>query len=134
MKLMPLYASSFEEELEELLRETVVDGHRRELTAFDRYASPHDGRLVLFGAGRLGRKVLAALPGTGLRAVAFSDNNPALWGTEIDGVPVLQPAEAVATHGRTAAFVVCIFAAETVGSMEERISQLQELGCETVVS
>jgi FkbM family methyltransferase len=131
---MPRYASRFEEELEELLGETVADGHQREVTTFDRYAGPHDGRLVLFGAGRLGRKVLAALRGTGLRVVAFADNNPALWGTSINGVPVLQPAEAAADHGRTAAFVVCIFAAETVGSMEERISQLQGLGCEAVVS
>jgi FkbM family methyltransferase len=131
---MPRCVSSFEEELEELLREPVGDGHQRELTTFDRYAGPHEGRLVLFGAGRLGRKMLAELPGTGLRAVAFSDNNPALWGTKIDGLPVLQPAEAAATHGRTAAFVVCIFAAETVGTMEERICQLQGLGCETVVS
>jgi FkbM family methyltransferase len=124
----------FDDELEQLLGEDPVAAHERESTSLDRTAAPYDGRLVLFGAGRLGRKVLAALQGTGLQVVGFADNNSSLWGTRIDGVRVLQPGEAAGCYGRSAAFLVCIFAAEAVGRMQNRIEELRALGCETAVS
>src|SRR5437899_8296757 len=114
----------FEEELEHLLSETVYAAEQRQSRALDASARPYSGRLVLFGAGRLGRKLLSALTGTSVRVVALADNNRALWGTKIDGVPVLAPAEAASLYGHRALFVVCIFASESAGTMQERIAEL----------
>jgi len=47
--------------------------------------------LVLFGAGNLGRRVLAECKAKKMRVDYFSDNNRDLWYTEIDGVEVLPP-------------------------------------------
>lgn len=71
-----------------------VDRHDltiREASLFDDVAGATAGRIVLFGAGRLGRKVVDGLAGTGLEALCFSDNNEAMWGDVIDGTPVLPP-------------------------------------------
>src|SRR5207248_1395494 len=83
--------------------------------------------LVLHGAGRLGRKVLAGLRTLGRPPVAFSDSAAALWGTEVDGVPVLAPEEAVRSFGG-AAFVVTVF----IGTREVR-GRLESLGANPVL-
>jgi FkbM family methyltransferase len=67
--------------------------------------------LVLFGAGNLGRKLLRVL-GSRFEILAFSDNDPAKWGTRIDGLPVLEPGPACARYGQQACFVVSIWRAE----------------------
>ena len=88
-----------------------VDRHDltiREASLFDDVAGATAGRIVLFGAGRLGRKVVDGLAGTGLEALCFSDNNEAMWGDVIDGTPVLPPREAIDLYGDTAAFVVTV--------------------------
>ncbi|MDH6576153.1 acetyltransferase [Kitasatospora sp. MAP5-34] len=53
--------------------------------------------LVIVGAGGFGRETAEAAraAGAGWRLRGFLDDNPALHGTEVDGVPVLGPAEAV---------------------------------------
>jgi FkbM family methyltransferase len=77
------------------------------------WAERSGGRpLVLFGAGNLGRKVRRALAGTPLEVVAFADNDPARWGTTLEGLPVMEPGTAAARFGREACFVVTIFRAE----------------------
>lgn len=51
-------------------------------------------RVVVYGAGLTGRKVLEGVreePGLGYQVVAFFDDNPALIGTEVGGVPVVGP-------------------------------------------
>lgn len=50
--------------------------------AFNSAVERRDG-FVVFGAGRLGRRVLHALRSNNVEAVAFTDSNPALWGTTI---------------------------------------------------
>ena len=47
------------------------------------------GKLVMAGAGALGRATLTAARRAGLTPVAFADNNAALAGKEIEGVPVM---------------------------------------------
>lgn len=121
-------------QLEELLSETVDSARHREATEFDRQAGPLAGALVLFGAGALGRKTLAGLRKLGVEPLAFSDNNPALWGKEIDGIPVLQPDAAIARFGRTAAFIVTIWRAKATETMTERLRPLLERGCARVLS
>ena len=126
--------SRLEAELEQLLDEPVCAAGAREQSTFDSYAARYDGRVVLFGAGKLGRKLLAATARTQIaNIVAFADNNTSLRGTRIDGVPVLSVADAAALHGTSAVFVVSIWTAEGAGRFEERIAELRAQGCETVV-
>jgi FkbM family methyltransferase len=61
--------------------------------------------LVLFGAGRMGRRTLAGLREYGLEPFAFIDNNSKLWGTTVEGVPVRAPSETAAEFGDSAVFV-----------------------------
>jgi len=81
----------------------------RERSWFNRILAGVGGNLVLFGAGSLGQSSLGCLMRDGIRPLALSDNNSALWGTEIAGIPVLSPADAAAIHGGRAAFFVTIW-------------------------
>jgi len=60
----------------ELLSETVDSARHRESTAFDGLREEAGGKIVLFGAGRLGRKTAAALRRAGITPLAFADSNP----------------------------------------------------------
>src|ERR1039458_3997971 len=100
---------SLQDRLETLLGESAESAQRREQTAFDELAAPFERRLVLFGAGRLGRRTLTGLRNHGVEPLAFSDNNSAVWGKTIDGLPVLSPRDAAKKLGETAAFVLTIW-------------------------
>ena len=120
------------EQLESILRRIETESldavRAREQSVFDDLASPLGERLVLFGAGPLGKGVLAGLRKTGIEPVAFSDNNPDLWHQQVMGLPVLSPVEAAQQHGKTACFVVTIYQ----GSSVRR--QLSSLGCQRVAA
>lgn len=120
----------FAAELDKLTGESVEEARRREQSAFDHFTATHGPEVVLFGAGQLGRKLAAALPAMGLRLQAFADNNSALWGAHVCGAPVLPPADAAARYGKSAVFVVSIWSA--VARFEDRVRELELLGCETV--
>ena len=98
----------------------------REQRAFPDFAGGNQDRLILHGAGPLGRLVLQDLGQAGLRPIAFTDNNELLWHTEIDGVPILPPSLASERYHDSACFVVTIYN----GSRARR--QLKELGCRNV--
>jgi FkbM family methyltransferase len=125
-------------ELEALLAEGIDGARTREREAFDAVAGPCADRMVFFGAGRLGRRTLAGLRKNGLAPLAFMDNNRALWGTEIDGIPVLSPADAVARYGTSAVFVITIWGGKRSWNEEDRmgdrVRELRALGCERVTS
>jgi len=55
--------------------------------------------MILFGAGRLGRRILAECRAHDIHVEAFSDNNPKLWWTKIDGLTV-HPPSALPSHLR----------------------------------
>ena len=78
--------------------------------------------VVLFGAGYLGRHARRDLKATPFRPVAFVDNGPALWGTEIDGLPVLEPAAAAQQFGQDALWLITVYTNSTV------INQCRGLG------
>ena len=126
-------ARAFEPELARLLAEGDATCRDRERSAFDLASSGGDGTIVLFGAGRLGRTTLTALRNVRRTPLAFADNNPALWGTAIDGVPVLSPAVATARFGKRSTFVVTIWRAVGPHRYEHSRRQLQQLGCARVV-
>jgi FkbM family methyltransferase len=120
------------DELDELLSEDIASAQRREREAFDELASPYEDRLVLFGAGNLGRHMLVVLREAGVEPLAFADNNAGLWGQEIEGVRVLSPEDAAREYGQSAAFVVTIWNPhQAFGPLRD---QLLRLGCERVVT
>ena len=99
---------------------------------FDRLVGRPDVSMVLFGAGNLGRKVLARLRQDGVNPRAFADNDLALHGKSVDGLPVLSPSDAARQYGSEAVFVVTIW--NTEHSFVRTRQQLKALGCEEVVS
>jgi FkbM family methyltransferase len=117
-------------ELENVLRrietELPESVHAREQNTFDEIAGPYSDRLVLFGAGPLGKGILAGLRRAGIEPLSFADNNQELWGKEVSGLLVLSPDEALRVYGETACFVVTIYQ----GSRVRR--QLASLGCRRV--
>ena len=115
-------------ELEELLGEGLDAAVRRESETFERLA-PFGTRIVLFGAGGLGRRVLAGLRGYGIEPLAFCDNNQRLWGAAVDGLSVLSPQDAVRSFGDSASFVVTVWGALGKDRMRDRLAQLRVLGC-----
>lgn len=117
-----------EETLQSLLDENQGACLRRQLNTFDEIVAGRD--LVLFGAGGLGRKALAALREDGIVPLAFIDNK--LAGRLVDGIEVLSPVSAAEKWGRSAAFVITIWAS-WADTMQEQIGALRSLGCETVV-
>jgi len=98
----------------------------REQSAFDEIAGPFRERLVLVGAGPLGKIVLSGLRQAGLEPLSFADNNPKLWGRQVSGLPVISPSEASRLYGASACFVVTIYQ----GTSLRR--QLASLGCPRV--
>jgi FkbM family methyltransferase len=90
-------------------------------------------QVVLVGCGQVGRSALKGLRAMqdlqtlDVESVAFADNNPAVQGSEIDGVPVLTPAGAVAQFGVDAVYVATLFNPRPV------LRQLEELGCTRVL-
>lgn len=127
-----MMSPSLQSELEELLNEDPASAIRREAKTFDEMTMPFDRRLVLFGAGGLGRKVLRALRFHDIEPLAFCDNAVALWGKDIDGLRVLSPLDAAAQFGRSAAFIICVFS-PGCGFVPIR-EQLAELSCAKVAS
>jgi FkbM family methyltransferase len=123
-----------EAKLQHLLKETVDEAIRRESSAFDEMTGRLGKSLVLFGAGALGRKTLAGLRQMNIRPIAFSDNNPDLWGQEIDGVPILVPEDAATRFGDTAAFVVTIWRAGGGHRLSHTRQQLRTMHCSCIVS
>ena len=117
-----------------LLSEDITSAIKRERATFDEQASPFDDRLVLFGAGSLGRKTSAGLRQVGIEPLAFTDNNPSLWGHEVEGVPVLSPQTATQQFANHAVFVVTIWRAGGGHRFEHTRQQLLNLGCSKVVS
>lgn len=89
--------------------------------------------LVLFGAGGRGRSLLHGLRAVGAPPVAFSDNQPALWGTFIEGLPVLAPEEAAARHP-DAVFVATIWSDRIGHPLAALHAQLASLGIKRVAS
>lgn len=98
---------------------------------YDAHASPVSAEIVLFGAGNIGRKVLAFLRGLGVQPVAFSDNRPDMAGQVIEGLRVLSPMEAVEQYGERVTFVITILN-RAVRSMDV-VEQLRQLGAKYVV-
>ncbi len=119
-------------ELDRLLSEPLSGVRARENSAFDKLLADCGNRVVLFGAGNLGRKVLQCLRSIGVEPLAFADNGQSKWGGNIDGIPILSPKEAAAHFGTSAMFLVTIW---SLGhSYPESRTSLEAMGCTRVES
>jgi FkbM family methyltransferase len=90
-----------------------------------------EGPVLLFGAGQLGRRLLALLRSKGLEATAFLDNSRA--GEQVDGIPVIGPAEAALRYGSRGVFVTASYRPATSSGMSAMRHQLLDLGCAQVI-
>ena len=122
-----------EQRLEEMLTESIAAAVERARAAFDRAAAPFEHRLVLFGAGGFGRRTLQGLRQSGVEPLAFADNNPALWGKIVEGVPVYSPKDAAGKFAASATFVVTIWNGSAADRMTDRVLELKSLGCERAI-
>ncbi len=120
--------------IQTLLAEPIAAAELRERCAFAAMQAGTDGRVVLFGAGRLGHLCARALHAAGVPLLAFCDGNPALHGTIQEGVEVLSPPDAARRFGDSALFVVAIWTGTARESMVDRIAHLRDLGCRYVTT
>ncbi len=119
-------------ELDQVLSEPLSRVREREKSAFDTLLAGCDKRLVLFGAGNLGRKVLQCVRSIGVEPLAFADNSQSKWGSHVDGVPVLAPKDAAARYGASALFLVTIW---SLGHFyPDSRAMLERMGCTHVES
>ena len=118
------------DELDELLAEPVNAAVERERTAFDLAAAPHGEKIVLHGAGRFGKHILACMRDVGIEPLAFTDNNPTLEGSCVDNVPVFSPSKGTKLYGKSASFLVTVWNSPATDRMKQRVLQLKNLGCE----
>jgi FlaA1/EpsC-like NDP-sugar epimerase len=119
-------------ELDRILSEPLSRVEDRENSAFDQVLAASEKRLVLFGAGTLGRKALESLRGVGVEPLAFADNSPSKWQTQVEGVPVLSPQDAATRYGSSALFLVTIWSLGHFYS--ESRAMLERMGCTRVES
>ncbi len=114
-------------EIEKILAEPSSSILERERFTLDRLLEETGRNVVLFGAGGLGKQTLACLRSIQVEPLAFSDNNPSTWNTDVNGVTVLQPDIAAARFGAEALFIVTIWNPYHWYTETER--QLEERGC-----
>jgi FkbM family methyltransferase len=119
-------------QVDNLLSEPLASVHQRERSAFDEALGRCHNRVVLFGAGNLGRKILQLLRSTGVEPLAFADNGQSKWGSQTGGVPVLSPRDAADRYGASALFIVTIW---SLGHFyPETRAMLERMGCNHVES
>lgn len=129
-----LLVNDYIAEIRKLLAKSMDEVAAWERSVFDGLAGSKAGRIVLCGAGGLGRRTLSGLRKAGLSAIAFADNNPLLEGKLIEGVQVFSAKVAAEKFGRDSVFVLTIWGAHSCDRMAQRKQQWRLLGCETVVS
>jgi FkbM family methyltransferase len=95
--------------LQEILTESVSSVKEREASALDQILRAHQNRVVIFGCGGLGGRAIEKLGELGVQPLALCDNNASLWGTEIQGVPVLSVTQAAAQFGRDTLFLIAVW-------------------------
>ena len=100
------------DDLRMLLDESPESARARERSLVERLQEPPSAPIVLYGAGNLGRRTLRLLRTHRQDAAAFIDNDPARWGTAVDGVPVLSVEDATSRFAADGLAIVTIWRAE----------------------
>lgn len=123
-----------ESRLESLLSESLASVRQRQRETLGLIMGGEQAPFVLFGAGGLGRQVLPVLRAAGLPPLAFIDNNPALWGSNIDGIKVVGPAQLAERMAGCLPAVVASMGAVRVGTchLDEWRAPLRSLGFQRI--
>jgi FkbM family methyltransferase len=122
------------EELDRLLDRDPAEIQAWERGCFDEFAGAKADRLVLCGAGGLGRKTLSGLRQLGIEPLAFTDNDSRKWGQTIEGVEIFSPEDAIAKFSSTAIFVITVWGAYAKDRMSDRIGKWTQAGCNRVTT
>ncbi|MFZ0394767.1 MAG: FkbM family methyltransferase [Terracidiphilus sp.] len=117
--------------LQEMLEEPVEAVKHRERCTLDALLASRDNRVVLFGAGGLGKRAITQLKSVGIVPLAISDNRQSLWGEVLDGLAILSPSEAATRFGADASFLITIW--NEFHYFNETAEQLRQLGCSQVL-
>jgi FkbM family methyltransferase len=125
--------AEYSQRLEELLGESEEAALSRERSAFDEAARGCERRIVIYGAGELGRRTLDGLRANGVEPLAFADRNRALWTRAIASVPVFSPEEAPHRFGSDSVFVVAVWHPAPGGGIRSIAVRLEAIGCRRVV-
>ncbi len=131
MLCFPPAMKSPRQQLDSLLSESPTVARTREYSTFDEAIAGRN-KAVIFGAGRLGRAIRRGLRSTHITPVAFADNNPHTWGTQVEGLPVLPPCAASEQYAKSAAFIVAIWHPSSSPLMSPLLEQLRNLNCTAV--
>lgn len=113
--------------LDGILTESVEGVRARERTALPTLLQSANGRVVLYGAGTLGRRALGLLTSLGATVLAFSDNDPAKWGTRVEDIDVLSPEHMARQYGASAIVFVTIW--NDHHWYHQTYARLSALGC-----
>jgi len=122
-----------EQLLEQMLSVSVDESIENEATFYDR-ATRGMRQAVLYGSGNLGKRVFRFLGDVQELPIAFCDSNPSLWGSFIEGVPVMSPDDAASLYGETATFIICTWSPGQDRTHPAIFNRLRLLGCRSVVS
>jgi FkbM family methyltransferase len=76
---------------------------------FGEVAGPFADRIVLFGVGEVGQLAIRRLRRAGIEPLAAIDNDPAWWGSRVDGVEVMSPDDATRRFAAAAVAVATLF-------------------------
>src|SRR2546423_518646 len=95
--------------LREVLAEPISAVRKREASTFEQALQSHQNRVVIFGCGGLGRRAIEKLKELGVRPLVLCDNDESLWGTEIQGIPVTNVAQAATAFGSNALFLIAVW-------------------------
>jgi FkbM family methyltransferase len=124
--LLPPMSLSHLQSLDSLLSTDPTPAMEAAATALRKRVDAASGKLVLAGAAVLGVATLKLARKAGLTPIAFTDNNPDKSGTQVSGVPVMTPAEAVSRFKNEALFVITVYTSEPLWS------QFRQLGVDPV--
>lgn len=117
----------------ELLADDALAVSVGERRFFDKHANGANSDILLFGTGQLGRRTLAGLRRAGHPSpLSFVDNNEALHGTVVDGLPVLSPREAASRYGNSVSIVVSIWSPNKPLAYPTIAAQMAALGSTSI--
>lgn len=118
--------------LEHLLSEPPEHSDARARAALTQALAGFGERVVIYGAGQLGRRVLSVCRQLNLQILGFADANPALEGVAVDSVSVFNPEDAASRYGGSALFIVAVWHPARSHGMHHILTRLTALGCTAV--
>lgn len=122
------------DELRGLLDEAPSAARQREGRLVAELEARQSTPIILFGAGNLGRRTLALLRAHGHEVAAFLDNDRRLWGSRVDGIPVLSPDDGSSRFAADGLALVTIWRAEGGHDFLQTRADLQARGWKWVES